>query len=100
MDLNGLIKIKAGYTLPIYWIRYNPNGKYHIGNDQIKIFRPEREIKLKDHIDMICSSDFIPENQVNIHYMFYDLNSEISGPSIKFDPDFPEVMNEVVSWTI
>ena len=91
--------VKAGYTLPIYWIRYNPNGKYHIGEDQIKTYRPERELVLKNHIEMICSSDFIPENQVNIHYMFYDLNSEIIGPSIKSDPDFPEVMNEVVSWT-
>lgn len=91
--------VKAGYTLPIYWIRYNPNGKYHIGDNQVKIYRPEREVELKKHIDMVCSSEFVPENQVNIHYMFYDLNSESSGLSIMSDPDFPEVMCDVVSWT-
>ena len=29
--------MKAGNELPIYWIRYNPNGKYHIGGDQVHI---------------------------------------------------------------
>ena len=80
--------VKAGYTLPIYWIRYNPDGKYHIGEAQIKIYRPKREVELKKHIDMVC----------NVHYMFYDLNSESSGLSIMSDPDFPEVMCDVVSF--
>lgn len=53
---------------------------------------------LNGHIHKkICSEDFIPD-QVNIHYMFYDLNSETSGPSIKFDSDFPDIMKNLITW--
>ena len=90
--------LKAGYTVPIYWIRYNPNGKYHIGDEQVKTFRPEREIELKNHLEKICSYDFTPGNQVNIHYMYYDLISEKTGPEIIMNVDFPSVLKECVSW--
>ena len=29
--------VTAGYELPIYWIRYNPNGNYYIAGEQVKI---------------------------------------------------------------
>ena len=90
--------VSAGYTLPIYWIRYNPNGKFHIGGIQQKIRRPEREIELKKQIDMVCSPDFEPENQTTLHYLYYDLKSEICGPEIIYDSDFPEVMVDFVTW--
>ena len=90
--------MKAGYELPIYWIRYNPNGKYHIGGDHVHIHRPEREIALKSKLYELCSPDFKPDNQVNIHYMFYDLMSEELGPEIMVEPDFPEYLQDCVSW--
>ena len=92
--------VKAGYTVPIYWIRYNPNGKFHIGDEQVKTFRPQREIELKNHLEKICSPEFIPEKQVNIHYMYYDLISEETGPEIMMDVDFPGILKEFVSWTM
>ena len=92
--------VKAGYTVPIYWIRYNPNGKYHIGEDQVKTFRPERELELKNHLEKICAEGFIPENQVNIHYMYYDLISEETGPELMMDIDFPVALKDCVSWTM
>ena len=88
----------AGYELPIYWIRYNPNGKYHIGGDQIEIHRPEREIALKAKLEELCSPGFVPDKQVNIHYMFYDLISEELGPVIMVESDFPEQLQDCVSW--
>lgn len=90
--------VLAGYTLPIYWIRYSPNGKYRVGSEQIKIHRPRRENVLKKHLANVCSTDFTPDNQENIHYMFYDLVSEEEGPEITRDPDFPDAMKNVVSW--
>lgn len=88
----------AGYTAPIYWLRYSPNSKYHIGGEQVKMHRPERKAALKKHLKTLCSPDFQPKNQVNVHYMFYDLESEEAGPAIMADADFPEVMKDFVTW--
>ena len=88
----------AGYTLPIYWVRYNPNGKYHVGSEQVKTTRREREVALKKHLAEICSPDFVPRNQVNVHFIYYDLISERSGPEIMTDTDFPDALRECVSW--
>lgn len=68
----------------------NPNGKYHIGTEQVKTCRPKRENSLKAKIDELCSPDYIPENQVNIHYMYYDLITPEIGPEIMTDRDFPD----------
>ncbi|CAN0419346.1 unnamed protein product, partial [Ectocarpus sp. 8 AP-2014] len=67
--------VLAGYTLPVYWIRYSPNGKYFVGHEQIEIRRPQREEELRRHIDSVCSPDFIPTRDTCIHYMYYDLIS-------------------------
>lgn len=90
--------LKAGVTKPIYWIRYNPNGKYFVDFEEIKISREKRELALKAKLEELCSPDFVPENEVSIHYMFYDLMSEEMGPEITHDEAFPHVMREVVSW--
>ena len=92
--------VAAGYEIPIYWIRYNPNGKYHVGSDHVKIARPRREEALKAKMEELCSLEFVPEKQVNIHYMFYDLISNENGPSILMDSDFPEVLEECVTWHV
>ncbi|CAM9931294.1 unnamed protein product, partial [Ectocarpus sp. 4 AP-2014] len=78
----------AGYTLPVYWIRYSPCGKFRVGSKETKIMRPAREQVLKDHLDKICSPDLTPEKQENIHYLFYDLVSKKEGHEIMRDPDF------------
>lgn len=88
----------VGITKPVYWIRYNPNGKYHVGGEQVKIGIKERESELKKKLEYLCSPEFVPENKVNIHYMFYDLISEEDGPEIMIDTDFPDVLKEFVSF--
>lgn len=92
--------ITAGYELPIFWIRYNPNGKYKIGSDEIKMLRPQRELALKAKLEELCFPDFAPESEVNIHYMFYDLKSKERGPKIMSDGDFPDALNECVTWCV
>ena len=97
MDIQASL-VSAGYILPIHWVRYNPNGKYKIGGNEVNISRSDREIELKKHIDMVCCPTFEPERQVTIHYMYYNLRSEMSGPDIMYDSDFPEVMVDFVTW--
>lgn len=92
--------LTAGYELPIFWIRYNPNGKYHIGTRRVNKYRPIRESSLRSKLEELCSPDFVPINQVNIHYMYYDLISEETGPEIMVDNDFPEYLQECISWCI
>ena len=89
----------AGYELPIYWIRYSPTGKYHVDFDEVKVPRAERELSLKAKLDEVCSPNFEPKHQVQVHYLYYDLMSKEMGPSIQYDPDFPEAMRGVVSWS-
>lgn len=90
--------VKAGFTSPLYWIRYSPTSKYHIGGQQVKMHRPKREAALKKHLAKLCSPDFEPKHQMSIHYLFYDLGSEEAGPSIMADSDFPAVVKPYVSW--
>ena len=88
----------AGYTLPIYWIRYSPCGKYMVGSKEINMPRPAREEALKKHLAKVCSPDFTPTRQESVHYMFYDLVSKEEGPVITKDPEFPAAMKSLVSW--
>lgn len=88
----------AGYTLPIYWIRYAPTGKYCVEGKQVKTPRKQRGVALKEHLAKVCSPDFTPTKQVYVHYMFYKLVSYEDGPEIMLDTDFPDAMKAVVSW--
>jgi len=90
---------KAGYDLPIYWLRYSPNGKYYLDSKKQRMYRVAREVKLKEHLEYLCSSRYSPPNSINLHYMFYDLQSEEAGPVILNDVDFPGVMKPFVTWT-
>ena len=90
--------MKAGYELPIYWIRYNPNGKRIVYGKENTIGRSRREVELKKHLELVCSPTFVPKNEVNIHYMYYDLISKDNGPEILEDPDFPEALRPCVTW--
>jgi len=94
--------LKAGYKIPIYWIRYSPNSNYIIGDIIMRNYtqRYKRENALKEYIDYLCSPDFVPNKQVNIHYMFYDLKSKEEGPKILDNPDFNEALKECTTWHV
>lgn len=92
--------LTAGYELPIYWIRYNPNGKYNVGSRKLDTCRHDRELCLRSKLEELCAPDYVPQNQVNIHYMFYDLISEKVGPQIMTDDAFPEALQKCVTWCI
>lgn len=66
--------------------------------EEVKISREKRELALKAKLESLCSSEFVLENEVSIHYMYYDLMSTEMGPEIMYDSVFPEVMRDVVSW--
>lgn len=88
----------AGITKPLYWIRYSPNSKYVVDGVHVKCDIKKREEGLKNHLEYLCSDEFVPENYVNIHYMYYNLDSVETGPEIMADQDFPEVLKEFVTW--
>lgn len=90
--------VLAGYTLPVYLVRYAPTGTYRVGSEKIKMPRKQREQALKEHLARVCSPDFAPTQQESVHYMFYYLVSQDDGPEILLDPDFPDAMKAVVSW--
>lgn len=97
MDVQTAL-VSKGYTLPVYWLRYSPNGKYFVGDNKIGIQKSDREEELKRQIEKICDPSFVPEKNTTIHYMFYDLSSDEEGPKILDHPEFPESMAELVSW--
>lgn len=88
----------AGYMLPLHWIRYNPCGKYSVGDDIFAVKRPEREIQLREYISSVCDGAVLPVGQNSVHYMFYDRVSVTGVPCVTLDPDFPPSMRPVVTF--
>ena len=84
--------------LPIYWIRYNPNGKYTIDGKKQIYDKTIRESCLKKHLEYLCSEEFVPSKKLYVHYMFYDLISIEEGPEIFLEDDFPEIKKQFCSW--
>lgn len=91
--------VLAGYTLPLHWIRYNPCGKYYIGDDLFRTKRDSREEKLREYIQSVCEGSVVPAGQNSAHYMFYDRVSDTGVPSITLDSDFPECMRSVITYS-
>ena len=98
VDVNAFLRLK-GYDQPIYWIRFNPDGKYFVGDEERTVSQTDREIALKSHIFSMMRPDFVPSGNENIHYMFYPRESEKGPPTILQSTDFPEILKSIVSWS-
>ena len=96
-DIGAFLRLNS-YTKPIYWIRYNPNGKYFVGEQEKKIPQNERELALKNHIFSMMEPDFVPDKNESIMYMFYSRTSETGPPKILENSEFPEYVKNIVSW--
>lgn len=90
--------VLAGYVLPVHWIRYNPCGKYVVGDNTIRSQRTKREALLRDYIASVCEGKVVPSGQNSVHYMFYDRVSEKGVPCVTLDPEFPTCMRSVVTY--
>ncbi len=97
VDVNAFLRLK-GYDQPIYWIRFNPDGKYFVGDEERTVSQIDREIALKSLIFSMMRPDFVPSGNENIHYMFYSRESEKGPPTILQSTDFPEILKSIVSW--
>lgn len=96
-DINAFLRLNS-YTNPIYWLRYNPNGKYFVGDKEKIVSREKREGSLKRKIFSMMEPDFVPAGNENIFYMFYSRGSEDGAPKILDNPQFPEYVKNIVSW--
>ncbi|CAN0092573.1 unnamed protein product, partial [Ectocarpus sp. 12 AP-2014] len=38
----------AGYDVPVYWVRYSPNGSYSVNSQKQRVDRISREARLKE----------------------------------------------------
>lgn len=90
--------VLAGYTLPVHWIRYAPNGTYMVGGREQVLRREEREGILKEYLKSLCSGDIKPSGQMSIHYMFYNRSCDEGLPCIVTEPGFPEHLKEFVTF--
>ena len=89
--------VLAGYTLPVHWVRYSPNGKYMVGGKQRFPIRDDREVLLKAYINSLCSGEIQPPGQASFHFMFYDRFCDEGPPCIVSEPEFPEHLKEFVT---
>lgn len=97
MDVNAYLRLK-GHDQPIYWIRYNPDGKYFVGGEEKFVSSEEGEMALKSHIVSMMKPGFVPSAYENICYMFYSRESESGPPTILQNPDYPDIVKNFVSW--
>lgn len=54
-----------GYEQPVYWLRFNPDGKYFVGDEERSISREEREVALKSHTFSMMKPGFGPIGNEN-----------------------------------
>ncbi|CAN0488819.1 unnamed protein product, partial [Ectocarpus sp. 8 AP-2014] len=69
-DVNAYLRLR-GYDQPIYWLRFNPDGKYFVGGKQKIVSREERELALKHRIRSMVEPGYTPSTNVTVEYMFY-----------------------------
>lgn len=90
--------VLAGYTLPLHWVRYNPCGKYSIGDVLTSVKREHREKELRDYLRSVCDGSVSPKGQNSIHYMYYDRVSATGAPNVTMEKDFPAGMKDFITF--
>jgi hypothetical protein len=77
-----------GNTLPIVFIRYNPD-RYKVDSENIKICK---QVRMKNILDFITT--FKTESPFNIKYMYYDLQDD--KLEILTNPEYIEDVKEFI----
>ncbi len=96
-DVNAYLRLK-GYMQPIYWLRFNPNSRYFVGDEKRSTPLEVRLNALRACIFSMMEPSFVPRGNVNVVYMFYSRVSESGPPVILESEDYPEVAKSFVSW--
>lgn len=90
--------VLAGYTVPVHWIRYSPNGKYMVGGRQRVPKREDREGVLKENLESLCSGEVEPSGQMSMHFMFYGRFCDEGLPCIVAEKEFPDHLKAFVTF--
>ncbi len=85
--------LSQGVTVPVIFIRFNPDGPVFLDGVKTKILVKHREAMLKNFLDDLRDSKKVFENTVNIVYAFYD--SQDNVPTLLSDPEFPEELKSI-----
>lgn len=78
-----------GNTLPVLFLRYNPD-EFRVNGVKSKLKKKDREAKLLGYIKDVLSGAIALDRPVSVQYMFYDVDLE-EGLEIWKNPDFDPV---------
>jgi len=92
MDVVASLRL-AGFTAPVHFLRYSPNGTYSVDGVNQKISRTEREQALRKRLKELCDSG-APTQELTVEYLFYDTVD--NTPIILQDADYAEEMIKCV----
>jgi hypothetical protein len=82
--------LARGYTVPVVFVRYSPNGGITRDGERVKMMRKEREAVLLAFLGRVRDGQLIFENPLNLVYLCYPTTHGL--PTICEDPDFDEGM--------
>ncbi|CAN0040571.1 unnamed protein product, partial [Phaeothamnion confervicola] len=92
MDVVSSLRL-AGFTAPVHFLRYSPNGTYLVDEVSQNVPRKDREEALKTRLSEICNEQ-VPSQELTVEYMFYDTAD--GSPTVLQDADYAEMLAKCV----
>jgi hypothetical protein len=86
MDVVSSLTIE-GNTLPIHWIRFNPDS-FKIDNVIQHVKKKDRYIELVKYIKSLNETD--RKSLISVKYMYYDRHSEGTRPTITYSSEYEQ----------
>jgi uncharacterized Zn-finger protein len=90
--------LARGYTVPVVFVRYNPNGDITMDGKSIRVKRKEREALLLEFLEMVRNGQHIFQDPLNLVYLCYPTNYGL--PTVCEDPDFDEGMIATIRYCV
>lgn len=92
MDVTSSLQLE-GNTLPVHWIRFNPDV-YRVGGTIQKIAKKDRYKELINYIRQL--EQHPPTVPLSVRYMYYDKDTEADLPLITTDADYDSMFIEFI----
>jgi hypothetical protein len=92
MDVTSSLQLE-GNTLPVHWIRFNPDV-YRVGGTIQKIAKKDRYKELINYIRQL--EEHPPTAPLSVRYMYYDKDTEADLPLITNDADYDSMFIDFI----